>query len=158
MKRRLLLLAGLLAAVALAYGGSHWWLMRRGVEKPAPAADPLAWIQQEFQLDDAVFARVKALHQAYEPKCAEMCLRIARSNGRARTFTEQSRSMTPELAAAISEAELSHAECRTALLTHIYETAVLMPPAAAQRYLEVVTARVASRDGQCISGIMEADP
>lgn len=158
MKRRLLLLIGLLAAAALAYGGSHWWLMKLAADKTPPSADPLGWIQQEFQLDDAVFVRVKALHKAYEPKCAEMCMKIARANGRVQTLTEQSAGMTPELAQAVRDAHLSHAECQTALLTHIYETAALMPQEAAQRYLKAVTARVTSRDGQCIAVIMEEDP
>lgn len=157
MKRRLLILAGLLAAAVLAYGVSHWLLMSRAPQAHHAGGDPLSWMQQEFRLDDATFAKVKALHQAYEPVCTELCLAIATANTRVRDLTAQSRSMTPELADAIREAQLRQAECRTAMLRHIYETAALLPPEAAPHYLTAVTGHLCE-DGVCLSEVVEKQP
>jgi len=157
MKRRLLILAGLLAAALLAYGVSHWLLMRRAPHTPHSTGDPLEWMQQEFLLDDATFAKVKALHEAYEPTCADLCLAIAKANTRVRDLTAQSRAMTPELAGAIREAQLRQADCRTAMLRHIYETAALLPPEAASRYLAAVTGRLCA-DGVCLAEVVEKNP
>ncbi len=158
MMRRLFILAGLLAAALLAYGVSHWLLMRRAPQDHhAAAGDPLAWMQQEFRLDDATFAKVKALHTAYAPVCADLCLAIAKANTRVRDLTAQSRTMTPELADAIREAQLRQADCRTAMLRHIYETAALLPPDAAPRYLEAVTGRLCE-DGICFTEVVEKNP
>jgi hypothetical protein len=157
MKRRLLILAGLLAAALVAYGVSHWLLMRRAPQEHHIAGDPLEWMQQEFRLDDATFAKVKALHTAYAPTCADLCLAIAQANTRVRDLTAQSRSMTPELADAIREAQLRQADCRTAMLRHIYETAALLPPETAPRYLTAVTGRLCE-DGICFTELVERKP
>ena len=157
MKRRLFILTGLLAVAALAYGLSHWLLMRQAPHPSGPHGEPLAWMQQEFRLDDATFAKVQALHNSYQPTCGGLCLAIAKANGRVRTLMQQSRGLTPELEAAIREAHLRQAECRTAMLRHIYETAALLPPEAAQRYLATVTGRLID-EGLCIAEALEKQP
>jgi hypothetical protein len=157
MMRRLFILAGLVAAALVAYGVSHWLLMRNAPHEHHAAGDPLAWMQQEFQLDDATFTKVQALHTAYAPTCADLCRAIARANSRVRDLTAQSRTMTPELADAIREAQLRQADCRTAMLRHIYETAALLPPEAATRYLSAVTGRLCE-DGICFTEVVEKQP
>ena len=126
MKRRLCILALLLAIAALAYGVSHWCFMRSppDVWKPDGRArdmDPLVWMQREFHLDLATLEKVRTKHESYQPTCGEMCLGIAKANARVRLLLEQSRTMTTELAEAIREAQLRQADCRTAMLRHIYE-------------------------------------
>ena len=54
--------------------------------------------------------------------------------------------MTDELAAAIREDERTRAECREALLAHLYETASAMPPDQGRRFLEMALPRVLSPD------------
>ncbi len=157
MKRRLLILTVIAAAAVLAYGVSHWCVMRRAPETPAASAEPLVWMQEEFQLDAATLDRVKSLHESYQPTCGDMCLAIAEANTRVRTLTQQSRVVTPELAEAVREAHLRQADCRTAMLRHIYETAALLPPEAGRRYLSIVTARLLE-DGLCISEVVEQHP
>ena len=153
MKRRLLILTVIAAAAVLAYGVSHWCVMRRAPETPAASAEPLVWMQEEFQLDAATLDRVKS----YQPTCGDMCLAIAKANARVRTLTQQSRGVTPELAEAVREAHLRQADCRTAMLRHIYETAALLPAEAGRRYLSIVTARLLE-DGLCISEVVEQHP
>jgi len=155
--KRLLIPAGLILAAALAWGVGHWCIMRCVPETSAPAADTLAWMQREFRLDDATFAKVKAAHEAYQPQCGELCLAIAKANVRLRTLLEQSRRMTPELESAIREAQLRHADCHTAMLRHIYETAALLPADAAPQYLQAVTGQLLA-DSLCIDDVMQNKP
>jgi hypothetical protein len=156
MKRRLVILATLLAAVVLAYGVSHW-LFSRGVRNDPPPDDPLAWMQTGLQVDDATLAKVKALHASYQPICGGLCMEIAKANDRVRALQKTSRSMTPELAEAIKEAHRRQADCRIAMQQHIYETAALLPPDAAQRYLDIVTARLV-QEGMCLADVTEKRP
>jgi len=157
MKGRLLILAGLLAAAVLAYWGAQWYFAHRHPPPPPPAADPLAWMETELQIDGATLAKVRALHDSYQPVCGTMCMQIAEANARVRSLLEQSRAMTPELEQALREAQLRQADCRTAMLRHIYETAALLPPDAGGRYLKIVTARLVE-DGLCLSDVTEKKP
>ena len=156
MKRSFTLLA-IVAAGVLAYCAAHWWRLSVHEHNVPPPLDPLAWVQKEFHLTDAELAAVEEKHRAYQPKCAEMCRRIEEANERVASLLHKSRAMTPELEEAIRAAQLRQAECQTAMLTHIYETAALMPAEAAQSYLKTVTSRVC-RDGQCIMEVMEEKP
>ena len=156
MKRSLTLLA-VVAAGVLAYCAAHWWRLSVHKHDAPPPADSLAWVQKEFRLTDSELAAVEEKHRAYQPKCAEMCRRIEEANQRVATLLRVSRAMTPELEAAIRASQLRQAECQTAMLAHIYETATLMPAEAAQSYLKTVTSRVC-RDGQCIMEVMEEKP
>lgn len=158
MKRRLSVLAGLVIAAVLAYAVSQWYFMREaGHHGPAPSSDPLAWMEEELHVDGATLAKVRALHDSYQPTCGKMCMEIATANSRVRSLLETSRSMTPELAEAIREAQLRQADCRTAMLRHIYDTAALLPPDAARSYLKIVTARLLD-DGVCLDDVTGKKP
>lgn len=154
--KSILTMLGILAAAALAWYGVHTWRMNHA-PPPHGSSDALAWVQREFGLTNAQFAEVKKLHEAYEPRCMEMCAHIAEANGRVESLLRESRRMTPELAEAIRAAQQRRAECQTAMLTHLYETAAQMPPEAGQRYFRTVTARLLE-DGHCISDLMAEKP
>jgi small-conductance mechanosensitive channel len=107
----------------------------------AMCAEPdaeLRWLQEEFQLSDAQYARVKALHAAYAPRCNRMCERIAQANARLEALINASREVTPALAAATQEAALTQADCRREMLAHVYEAGEVMSPANRARYLEMM--------------------
>jgi len=76
----------------------------------------LAWLKAEYHLTDAQFAAVVRLHDAYSPKCAEMCRRIDEQNAKVQRL----------LAATNTE---------TAMLQHFYETSRQMSPEQGKRYL-----------------------
>ena len=40
----------------------------------------LDWLRMEFNLTDEQFSKIKALQEAYEPKCGQMCQRIMEAN------------------------------------------------------------------------------
>jgi Spy/CpxP family protein refolding chaperone len=138
MKKRL----GILV-LALVAGIAAFWSMRsckmaarNGVL--LDSMSELAWVRSDLKLTDAQFAKVAELHAAYRPNCVEMCRRIAEVRGKVEELAKASRSVTPELEAALREHAETHAECQQAMLRHLYETAATLDPDQARTYLETM--------------------
>jgi len=133
-KSWLIILAGLLAAgigyacVFLPMMSAH----RTSGEGPHPE---LAWLKKEYHLTDAQFAQVAQLHDAYRPKCAEMCRRIDEQNAKVQQLLAATNAVSPEIKEALAEAARLRAECETAMLQHFYETSRQMPSEQGKRYL-----------------------
>jgi DNA-binding transcriptional regulator/RsmH inhibitor MraZ len=98
----------------------------------------LSWVRSELKLSDDQFARVSELHAAYRPKCTEMCHRIAAARSKVEALARTGRELTPELEAALKEHAETEAECRRAMVQHMYETAATLEPDQAARYLETM--------------------
>lgn len=138
MKRPWLIILGglILAGVAYACVYLNATAVQRAVAKsPRPE---LAWLQQEFKLTDTQLARVMELHNAYAPKCDEMCRAIDAKNAQLQKLLTATNVVTPEIKQAIAEAAEIRAECETAMLDHFYKVAQTMPPEQGRRYLEWV--------------------
>jgi hypothetical protein len=95
----------------------------------------LAWLQQEYQLNDAQFARLCELHAAYQPKCMEMCRKIDAKNAQLQKLLAATNVITPGIKQALPEAAEFRAECEAAMLEHFYKVAQTMPPEQGKRYL-----------------------
>ena len=136
MKRPLYLLLAALLAGILAYTGVRFW-------PTAPARggilldemNELSWLRQELALTDAQMEAVAKLHHEYRPKCEEMCARIHQADGRLTSLAAGSRTMTPELSASIHDAARVRAECQEAMIGHLHQTAALLEPSQAEKYL-----------------------
>jgi nitrate reductase assembly molybdenum cofactor insertion protein NarJ len=98
----------------------------------------LAWMQKEYQLDDAQFARLCEVHDGYLPKCMEMCRMIDEKNAQVEKLLAATNVITPEIREALAEAAEIRAECETAMLEHFYKVAQTMPPEQGKRYLSWV--------------------
>lgn len=96
----------------------------------------LAWLHRDLRLTDDQFAAVRELHVAYRPKCEAMCQRIMDARSQAEALAAADRQMTPELAAALRKYGEVQADCRRAMIEHLYQTAALLDPDQAKRYLE----------------------
>lgn len=140
---RLLLLLGMLCLAAAA----GYFLVRpwsNGLT-PKPAVSDstgLQWLQREYGLTDAQFQRIKQEHDTYHPRCMEMCEEIRLANARVAELLVNSTAMTPEVEAALKEAEATYARCRATMLAHVYRVAALMPPEAGRRYIQDVAPRL----------------
>jgi len=99
-------------------------------DKPA-----LAWMQKEYRLDDAQFARLREVHDAYRPKCMAMCRMIDEKNSQIEGLLAATNVVTPEIREALAEAAGIRAECEAAMLEHFYSVAETMPPEQGKRYL-----------------------
>lgn len=135
MKRGLMLLAAALVAGVVAFFATRSHKMAESRTVLLDAMPELAWVRTELELTDDQFAKVSALHAAYRPKCAEMCRRIAEAQEKLEIAARDNRRMSPGLEAAIREHATTHAECRQAMLKHMYETAALLDEEQSARYL-----------------------
>jgi Spy/CpxP family protein refolding chaperone len=95
----------------------------------------LAWLQTEYHLTDAQLARVRELHDAYQPQCMAMCRKIDEKNAELQTLLAATNVITPEIRKALAESAQLRAECEQAMLAHFYEVAQVMPPEQGRRYL-----------------------
>jgi len=135
MKRIVAFAVLALAVAATAYGVTRYLQARQ-------PEDPWAWMRREFHLTDAQFARVRALHQAYQPVCADHCRRILAARVR---LEELGRAGTPDPAAqagARAAWDALCAECNRATLAHLREMAAAMNPDDGRRYLALTVPRV----------------
>jgi len=124
------LLAGLVAYTSIYL---HATSAQRAVEQ---SSNPeLAWLQKEYRLTDAQFAQVVQMHEAYRPKCAEMCGRIDEQNAKVQKLLSATNAVTPEIKQALAEAAQLRVECQSAMMQHFYEVSRPMPSDQGQRYL-----------------------
>jgi Heavy-metal resistance len=135
MKRPWLIILGglILAGVAYATIYLHAVCVQRSVEQSS--RPELAWLKKEYELTDPQFARVMELHNAYTPKCREMCRLIDEKNARLQQLLAATNAITPEITQALAEAAQVRVECQSAMLEHFYEISRAMPPEQGKRYL-----------------------
>ena len=139
-KGLLVLFAALLAGLA-AFWAVRWHKGTPHTHDGTVALDTmpeLAWLQKDLQLTDAQFARVRELHTAYRPKCADMCRRIAEAHARIEAIAAANHQITTEFAAALKAHTDVHLECQKEMLNHLYETAAILNKEQAKRYLETM--------------------
>ena len=148
MKRSwFILLAGLLVAAA-AYGTIYFVCCapNRYVEVDKTKTPELAWLQKEFQIPDAEFARIAALHETYSAACMERCRRIDAKNTELQSLLAATNAVTPQIETALREAATIRTECQQAMLQHFFEVSRTMPPAQGRRYLDWVIGRTLGPD------------
>ncbi len=139
--RRLLAFLGLIAVVAAgAYGVTRYLASRR------PPEDQWTWLRHEFDLTDAQLARVRALHEAYQPVCAGHCSRIMAAQARLDALTAAGKQDTAEYRATLDQWEAVRRECNAATRGHLEAVAAVMSPAEGRRYLAMMEPRIATRD------------
>ena len=127
------LLMGLAAFLGFYYLGTA--SCRELMVKPQPE---LAWLQQEFNLSDAEFARITSLHGAYLPQCAARCRVIESCNVKLRALLAKETSVTPEIKELLAERAKTRALCEAEMLRHFQEVSQAMPPEQGRRYFSWV--------------------
>jgi hypothetical protein len=135
MKKTWLILFGGLLAGLVAYTCIYLQATSAQRSLQQSSHPELAWLKHEYHLTDAQFAAIAQLHDAYLPKCAEMCSRIEEQNVKVQQLLAATNTVTPEIKSALAEAARLRAECETAMLQHFYETSRHMPPEQGKRYL-----------------------
>ena len=146
MKRAWLILISGFAAAALAYACFYHLCMADAHRLAHSEAPELAWLKEEFQLGDAEFKRISALHESYLEGCAERCRLIDEKNGALRDMLARTNTVTPEIQLALAEAAQLRAECQQQMLQHFYEVSQSMPSEQGRRYLAWVQGRTLHAD------------
>ena len=141
MKRSLaILVLGLVVAVgsfaSFYYAGTA--RCREMMREPEPE---LAWLKEEFKLNDTEYARITQLHEAYLPRCAARCRQIEATNAKLRRLLAGSMNVTPEIRAALAERAKMRADCEAEMLQHFLEVSQTMPREQGRRYLAWVQAQ-----------------
>jgi hypothetical protein len=127
-------LLALAAGVAL-FAGAYVVAQRMCAQHMARSADDLDWLRQEFHLSDAELARVRALHEGYLPKCAEMCQEIAAKKQELQFALAGATNVTTVAEQKLSEIAALRAQCQAQMLRHFVEVSQAMPPEPGRRYL-----------------------
>ena|ERR1051325_5073981 len=135
MKRSgLILLLGLVLAVA-AYLGAYLAGTAKSRAMLHSDTPELAWLKAEFNLSDAEFKRITALHEAYLPGCGERCQRIDQKNAELKRLLTSATNLTPQIEQKLAEAAALRLECEKAMLKHFIAVSQAMPPEQGKRYL-----------------------
>src|SRR4051812_5637405 len=124
-------LAALLVAVVAAIAA--YVIYYRSATTPvgtmlAKPAGEMEWLKSEFHLNEKQFAKVQELHREYAPKCDRMCEKIAEAQAHLDNAIKANRSFTPDVDAALTECVAVQADCRRALLKHVYAVSAEMSP------------------------------
>lgn len=135
MNRSLVILLGALALGAAIFAGSYFASQRATVICCANPADDLSWLRSEFHLSDAEMARIRELHEGYQPKCAEMCAKIAEQKRELETLLGNGTNITAEAQAKLTEIATLRAQCQAQMLQHFVAVSQTMPPEEGRRYL-----------------------
>ncbi len=129
MKRLLLILVVALIACASTCLVVYQMKMRTSSEK---------WIGMQLGLEGDLLNEFTEAHNRYAASCEEICIRIRKSDERLSSLILSSRTMTPEIIAAIDESDALRNECRQNMLNHFYKMAALLEYPKDQEYLRLV--------------------
>ena len=133
MNRSLIIVLGALALGAAIFAGSYSASERACAL--ATSADDLSWLRTEFHLSDADMVRVRQLHEGYQPKCAEMCARIAAKKAEIQAALGDGTNVTAEAQKKLTELGELRAQCQAQMLAHFMAVSQVMPPEQGRRYL-----------------------
>ncbi len=125
----------LLAAAVTAYGLTYYLRTRQ-------PENQWTWLRREFHLSDQQLARIRALHDAYQPICADHCGRILAAREHLAALDRSGRKDTPEYVATLDRWEGVKRECQEATLHHLETVAAVMNTGDGRRYLAMMVPRV----------------
>ena len=110
--------------------------------------DAMEWLRMDFHLNDAQFAAIKKLHEAYTPSCAEHCRLIQEATRMNHTLKSAGHGDPAALAAAEARLQELRTVCETAITRHVRQVAAEMSPVEGARYLALVLPKIADFDHQ----------
>ena len=129
----------ILVVLALVVGAAIFFVVYR--RSAAAPVDELAWLRQEFRLDDRQFAEIAALHQAYRPVCDGHCADYMAAHAQLAKLLDSQPDWTPAVAAALRHVFDIERACREDMLKHAFAVSALMSPEQGRRYLAMVRKR-----------------
>lgn len=135
MNRSLAILLGALALAAALFAGSYFASQRATMMCCVNPADDLGWLKSEFHLSDAEMARIRELHEGYQPKCAEICAEIAAAKHELADMVGSSTNLTAAAQAKLNEIAALRVHCQSNMLQHFVAVSRAMPLEQGQRYL-----------------------
>ena len=141
MKKPAYIFLAVIAVAAIAYFACYHFATRQTRELLSEG-DSMMWLRTEFALTEAQAQAIAKLQADYEPRCMEMCARIAKSSVRLQTLLQTSEALTPELEAAVREAGQTEMDCHVSTLAQAFAISAHMAPTQAARYRAMIAGRV----------------
>ena len=135
MRRPLLVRLAALALATGVFAACYFAVVRLRAPAPAAPLDELDWLRTEFRLSEAELARVRVLHEGYQPECAAMCQRIGEKNRELDALLASSTHITPAVEQKLAEVAALRVECQARMLRHFHQVSATMPPEQGRRYL-----------------------
>ena len=130
------LLALVAAFVLLAYGSFRFVHEKVYL---APGAEGLAlgmaWLKNEYQLDDATFEKVTEAHRRYFRACEQRCHELADVNRHFLSEVREDSQRQSDLDAVQILRETICHDCRLAMIDHVHEVAALMQEETGRRFI-----------------------
>lgn len=100
----------------------------------------LRWLKEEYQLDDATFERVSALHRDYFTQCSQMCRKLGEADRPLLWRTRQRHPQPNDLEDRLTKEQALCTECEKTATEHLRQVAELLPPGQAERFLDEMLA------------------
>ncbi len=135
MRRPLLALLAVFAIAASVFTACYFAAARMRATAPVAPADELDWLRTEFRFNADELARVRVVHNGYQPQCAAMCVRIGEKNRELDALLAASTNVTPAVEQKLVEVAALRAECQAQMLRHFHQVSALLPPEQGRRYL-----------------------
>lgn len=135
MKRAYLILFAGIVLATLAYAGCYFGITaphRAMVNSEAPE---LEWLKIKFKLDDAEFKRISEMHEAYMPRCEEMCRLVRAKNDELKASLARTNTVTSEIETKLAQIAELRTSCQKMMLEHFFKVSRAMPPEQGKRYL-----------------------
>ena len=127
---------------AIAFVVTSTFLTHEKVEQMKQPEAELLWLRSAFDLDEASYQKIAALHRKFQPACVQMCDELMASDRKIDRIMTHSEGMTPQLQQALDDAAALDLRCRKHLIHHIYEIAACMKPEQGRRYVELMRSRM----------------
>lgn len=102
----------------------------------------LEWLRRKLDLTEEQFTKVASIHESYRPTCEELCMKVMASHSKIKNLANPQKPVSSELEQALKEHALLHAQCQTAMLNHLHNTASVLSNKQAQDYLELMLPQI----------------
>lgn len=109
---------------------------------PEHGAD-IAWLESEFNLDQAQFSAIKKLHSDYAAVCSRHCANIIDARADMKEL-EAAGADKSEITTALDRIHKLESICNNATREHLHKVAQLMPAEEGTRFLALVEPHLAS--------------
>lgn len=138
MKNGLWVLVAILVAGAAGFFFSRSHQGTQAHDTLLDSLPELAWVQENLDLTDDQFAKVRELHVAYRPRCESLCHELMSAREKVEALAKRSGRVSGELEDAIRHHALVKARCQQAMLDHLYQTAGVLQQDQARRFLDIM--------------------
>ncbi len=143
-----------LALALAAYAGVYFTTTAPSRAEMCCATPELAWLTNEYKINDSQFATISNLYTSYTTGCKERCSRIMSLNETLRTKVSGAGKIDGEVEKDVAEIARLRGECQRQMYQHFVDVSHAMTPDEGHRYL----AWVMSQTTSCQSGTNASCP